>query len=149
MRSDLVRWRLLLPDLLALDSVLEVDSAEGGDGDPLVGVDPVEPDRALLHSEAAPLFKRPLAEQEVEMLLVKLAHSLVIRKSRWREEGFAANMLDFCVGQVQGGSDPSVGKELPRLARRLRSAVSKQKCSSSELILLRREHLFVLHETFS
>ena len=98
MRPDLVRRRLLLPNLLAFDAVLEVESAEGGDGDPLVGVDPVEPDCALLHSEAAPLFKRPLVEQEVEVRLVKLARSLVGRESRWWLESFAANMLDLCVG---------------------------------------------------
>ena len=98
MRSDLVGRRLLLPEFLALDAVFEVKSAEGRDSNPFVGVDPMEPDCTLLQSEAAPLFKRSLVEQEVEMLLVELVHSLAVGKSRGCVESFAANMLDFGVG---------------------------------------------------
>ena len=76
MGSDDIGSGFLLADFLAFEAVFEVKSAEGGDCDPFVWVNAVKADCALVEGEATPLFECALVEEEVEVLLVKHAHSL-------------------------------------------------------------------------
>ena len=124
-RSYNIGLGLLLADFLALDAVFEVKSAEGGDGDPFVGVYAMKTDCTLVESEAAPLFEGALVEEEVEMFLVEGVHSLLVRRWCGRVEGFAANVFDFGVGEVEGSCDASEGNKLARGSGGLGSAIAE------------------------
>ena len=68
---------LFVPDSLPPDLVLQVQAAQGGDGDALVREPPVEEHRALLHGPARPLLEDALVQEERDVLLPELPYLFV------------------------------------------------------------------------
>jgi hypothetical protein len=60
----------MLPDLLPLDFVIQIQTPERGDCDLLVHESPVEDNGSLLQSAPGPLSKGILAQQKSDMLLI-------------------------------------------------------------------------------
>ena len=92
--SDLVH-DLLLSDLLAFETILDVELSQGGDSNALVSESAVEQLCSFLESEASPLLQRLVTEQKVNMFLIKKARSLLERENFGLFESFGAEVLHF------------------------------------------------------
>ena len=87
------RHVFLLPDLLAFETMLDVELPQGGDSDALVSESAVEQLCSFLESEASPFFQRLVTEQKVNMFLIEKTRFLLQSESFGCLESFGAEVL--------------------------------------------------------
>ena len=103
---------LLLSDLLSLDTILQIESAQWGDCYSFIWELPVKVHSALFHGQAWPGFECTRAEQKLYMLIIKFVEQSTAGHFLWRQESSAADMLDLVAGKVQSLCNFPVGKIL-------------------------------------
>ena len=105
--------------LLSFDAVLKIQAAQGRDRYTFVSELPVEVHCPLFHGQTRPFFERERADQELYMLIRKLADHLSTVHGPTRPESCPAYVLHFVTGKVQGLSYVLVRNKLRLLRRRL------------------------------
>ena len=111
------RHTLLLPDFLSLDSILEIESPQTRHSNALVSESAVEQYGSLLKRETSPLLKSFRVQEEIKVLLVKEARSLLEIESFGRIERFGADILHFIGSELQSACNDSVREIFGGFAR--------------------------------
>ena len=89
------RHVLLLSDLLAFDSILEIESPQARHCNAFVSESAMEQHRSLQKCEASPLLKSFWAQEEIKVLLVKEACFLLESELFRRFQSFGADILNL------------------------------------------------------
>ena len=95
------RHVLLLPHLLPLDSMLQVQSPQASHGNAFIRESAVEEFGSPLEREACPVLKSLVARQEVNMVLIELGDLSVASWRSFRLQSMSTEVLDCVVGDAE------------------------------------------------